>query len=576
MGQESAKQTPKIPVVEIIRVSTMAQAGDDRGGIPSQKASCERIIKREGLYSRWQMQIEGVSGAAVLRSPKMQEVLRIVRSGECRGIVISEDSRLIRANDWKDLAIFQELEDQNVKLYVQDRTFDLRNPSDKMFLGFKVLISGNERTVIRDRMVGGKRAKRDRGEWASGRNTVAYGLKVIREEKRNRLTVDETMIGRVVELFDLFVSGVTHYGELHRMTGIDYDKIPYILSNEIYTGWHAPKKTADPRLNEYWKEGERAGQLRYQRRVAIPEDERVRIWMLENPPVSEKVFSVAQNLLKLKRSMHWKHGSANTPADPFAYRGFLRCSCGANISTVKYRNKGAKNFYAEYYHCRDAHDTRRPNKQIKNHTCKMRRMRREQVEAMLDELVQSKFGDEELLQNLMRDHEQSANEETAKQKIGRLQAEIAEAERAIERNAEAYGRGVIKTFELFDRLQKQYELEKRTAETTLAAIRPNLEFISPKMWTPYARKFKRWHKLEPYQKRELLVAIAPMFEVSSTKGTKYHETIIAIKGCRVNLTGEEVDIEAQAAKEGARSLVGIGSLSYSARNNNQPNIYIPF
>jgi DNA invertase Pin-like site-specific DNA recombinase len=576
MGQESAKKSPKIPVVEIIRVSTLAQGGDDKAGIPAQKAKCAAIAKRENLEPRWQKQIEGVSGAAILRSPEMQDVLRIIASGQCKGIVLSEESRLMRPDNYEDYSILQRLEERGVKLYLQDRVVDLSNPSDKLFMSMKMGFAGYERTLIRDRMVGGKRSKRDRGEWASGRNTVPYGLKVVKEERRNRLIVDETKIGRVVELFELFVSGVTHYGELHKRTGIPYDTIPYVLTNEIYTGWHVPKRTADPRLNEYWTEGERAGQLRYQRRVAIPEDERVRIRMLENPPIPESVFNVAQNLLKLKRDMHWKRGSANTPADPFAYRGFLRCSCGANISTVKYRNKGAKNFYAEYYHCRDAHDTRRPNGEIKTHTCKMLRMRREQVEAMLDELVQSKFGDKKLLQNLMRDHEQSANEETAKQKIGRLQAEIAEAERSIERNAEAYGRGSIKTFELFDRLQQKYELEKRAAEFALAAIRPNVEFISPKMWAPYALKFKRWHTLEQHEKRALLTAIAPTFEVSSTKGTKYHETVITIKGCRVNLTGEEITMEAQTAKEEREALVGIGSLSYSARNNNQPNIYIPF
>ncbi len=561
MGPQERKQSPKIPVVEIIRVSTVAQGKDDKAGIPAQRANCEKISKREGLEPRWQKQIEGVSGSEILRSPEMQDVLRIVASGQCRGIVLSEESRLMRPENFEDYVILQRLAEHGVKLYLRDGVFDLNNASDKLFAHIKYAFAGYERKLIRDRMLGGKLSKRNRGEWSSGRGTVPYGLKVVNDGQRNLLAVDEAKIGRVIELFDLFVSGITHYGELHRRTGIPYDTIPYILSNEIYTGWHVPKRTADSRRNEYWKEGERAGQLRYQRRVIIPENERVRIRMLENPPISEQVFGVTQNLLQLKRDMHWKRGHVNTPADPFAYRGFLRCACGANISTIKYQNRRANNFYAEYYHCLDAHDHRRPNRKIKPATCTMRRMRREAAEAILDELVQAKFGDEELLINLMKAHENAENAESSKQKIERLQMEIAGAERAIERIGELYARGSI-TIEIFDRQRQKFDLEKRASEATLAATRPNLEFISPKMWAPYARQFKRWHKLEPRQKRELLAAIAPTFEVSSTKGVKYHETVITIKGCRVNLTGEEVTIGAQMIRGGEKELVGIGTPSY--------------
>lgn len=575
MRQQVDEKQAKIPVVEILRVSTYGQAGDDKAGIPSQKANCAKIAKRENLEAVWFKQIEGVSGAAILRSPEMQDVLRIVRSGQCKGIVLSEESRLLRPENFEDYAILQLLEEYGVKLYLRDGVFDLSNASDKLFAHIKYAMAGYERTLIRDRMMGGKVTKRARGEWVYGEQAAPYGCTVVKRDGRNYLTVTHDAgndIDQVVRLFKLFLSGTTNFGELQRLTGIPYHSISIILSNEIYTGWHVPSRPVDPRGKVYWKEGERAGRLRYQKRVKVPEVERLRIKMLDNPPIGEDTFRLAQNLLKLKREMQWK--SVTDENDPFLYRGFLQCAiCGRPLQTVRYSSakysSGGK-FEAEYYQCKGSRGSWRMGEGwfLKPRTCKSPRMRRELVEALLDQMVIDRFSRPDLLEHIMEFTENVEGTESTTQQIERLELEIAETVRCLKRNAEMHIRGKI-TEEVFDNFERQLTLEKRASEAALSEIRPNMELVSPEMWAPLARQFQRWDRILPHQKRALLAAIAPVFIVSGEKVLGQHKAVITVKGCRLNLTGEQVDMS-------NNGLVDVTSPSGTALDINQSSIYIPF
>jgi DNA invertase Pin-like site-specific DNA recombinase len=567
----------RIPVVALIRVSTEEQATEDKGGIPAQQDAIKRIAQQHDLDIRWTVQIEGVSGAVVMQSQQMKEVLRIVRGGVCKGIVMKEESRLMRAENFEDYAILQTLQQHGVKIYLVDGVMDLSKAGDKLFSHIKFAFAGYERTIIRDRMLGGKKAKRRRGEWVAGPNSVAFGLKLVKDGKINRLQVDDASIHRVQHLFQLFISGVTSFGKLARETGISYYSIPYILENEIYAGVHVPRKTVDPNRNVYRDDGS----LRYQRRLVVPVTERERIQVLDNPPISPEVFAQAQWLLKLKREMRWKR--TQETEDLYIYRGFLRCAeCGMRLTTVKYLNKQANNFRADYYVCRAAHGAARANGtwQIKPASCKTRRIRREVLEPMLDDLVVRRFANPNFLLELIEAHSVAETQAAVTKTIERLHLEIEEADRAIERNQEMYIRGKISQA-VFDKNDHNLQLEKRTSEVELAKLRPNVEQITPEMWVPIARQFQRWPKVAPQQKKVLLAAIAPIFIVGGYAGEKYHDTVVKVKGCHVNLTGEHLSVESDKSAEGEGSeeedvLVDIGSRLYSGRDVNQSSIYIPF
>ncbi len=61
--------------IELIRVSTEQQAGEDRAGVPAQREVNRRTAKAYGLRIVKSVEIVDVSGAAVLGSPEMRELL---------------------------------------------------------------------------------------------------------------------------------------------------------------------------------------------------------------------------------------------------------------------------------------------------------------------------------------------------------------------------------------------------------------------------------------------------------------------------------------------------------------------
>jgi hypothetical protein len=56
-------------VIELIRVSTEGQAGDDRAGIPARRAVNRRTAQSHSLEIVRTIEMADVSGTAVLRAP---------------------------------------------------------------------------------------------------------------------------------------------------------------------------------------------------------------------------------------------------------------------------------------------------------------------------------------------------------------------------------------------------------------------------------------------------------------------------------------------------------------------------
>ena len=77
-------------VIELIRVSTEGQARGDRASLPAQRAVNGRTAQIYGLEITESIELINVSGAAVLRTPEMQRLLRIIESRMVHGVVVRE------------------------------------------------------------------------------------------------------------------------------------------------------------------------------------------------------------------------------------------------------------------------------------------------------------------------------------------------------------------------------------------------------------------------------------------------------------------------------------------------------
>src|SRR5205807_5176982 len=103
--------------IELIRVSTEGQAAEDRAGIPAQRSANARTAAQYGLNVVRTIEISDVSGAAVLRAPEIQEMLRLIESPQIHGVVAKEFSRLMRPENFADYVLLQAFADTKTILY---------------------------------------------------------------------------------------------------------------------------------------------------------------------------------------------------------------------------------------------------------------------------------------------------------------------------------------------------------------------------------------------------------------------------------------------------------------------------
>lgn len=153
-----------LKVIELIRVSTQGQAAADKASIPAQRTVNRRTATTYGLDIFKSIEISNVSGAAVLRTPEIQEMMELMRSPEVHGIVTKEFSRLMRPENFDDYQLLQHFADTKAILYLPEGPIDLASKMGRLIGGVRALFAGVEREEIRERVWSAKEDKRRRGE----------------------------------------------------------------------------------------------------------------------------------------------------------------------------------------------------------------------------------------------------------------------------------------------------------------------------------------------------------------------------------------------------------------------------
>ena len=525
---------PPRHVIALIRVSTDTQAEEDKAGIPAQKTACKQIAERDGLSINWTVQIEGVSGAAVMYSPGIRELQTIVQSGQCHGIVMKEHTRLLRPDNFADYALLELLKEYQVKLYTVDGVLDLCTNTGQFMATVQFGMAGYERRVIRERTTSAKEELRRAGKCASAKHTLPFGVGYDRQKQQYFWYQDE--IERVVRLFDLFTVGETTFSHLARKTGISYYSVRHILSNPIYTGWRLYDQRRDPSTKRVDREG------KYTDARKVKRDEPIRVRVFPKGIISEDLFARAQELLRLKTEMRWRRNT-NRP-DRFNYRGRLLCAeCDARLLSLTHNNGKSQR---DYYVCRSTHGDRGKwdaEKQayawrIKNNSCRCRRMRLEQLEPKLDEFIGKHLSDPNFLLNLMRDHERALNLRDNQTRIERLTKEISDTGERKRRLKVLFIKGDLDEVE-YETAKSQIATQIAAAQQTLAALKPVIPRVSKELLAELVAPFSEWDILKREDRRILLAAVAPVFKVAGY-GNGGHgagaKTEIVIKGVYLNLT----------------------------------------
>lgn len=467
------------PVVELVRVSTDAQAHEDRAGIPAQRTANRDTCGR--FHLRVVESVEIVeSGATVATSEGMARALDAMRSGRVQGVVLAAYDRLFRPDNWTDLRVLQVIADAGALVYLPSGPIDLRTEPGFIQASVSNMMAGLERRRIRERTMRAKDELRRAGRLASGK--PPFGMAYSKAASWSYTDQIET----VRAIYRAFLSGEERcYETLAERFALKVTQVRAILRRPVYAGWAVYPSREEPGKRDLrgWP-------------AIFPwaPDGAIRAETGLPPAIALADFLEAQRIVEQRSERASLTRTSRT--DAFLYRGMLNCSCGLPLyPTVKrYRNGEPSYFYA----CRSL---RRGGEQ-----CGARHMVRHRVEAGLDRVVSERLTDPDLIVAAVESYNDSlrAGWREVPQADGRRRKALL-ARRA--RVLEAFFDGVIDGAER-DRQVGAVDAQLRALPVAPPAPPPALKVAQVR---DVVRAFARWPRLRWAARREILEALAPSF-----------------------------------------------------------------
>lgn len=481
-------------VIELIRVSTDAQAAQDRAGIPAQRAANQRTSAQYGLEIVRTIEFADVSGAAVLRSPEIEELVRLMDSPEIHGVVAKEFSRLMRPENFADYKLLQFFVDTASILYLPDGPIDFRSKSGRFLGTIRAAMAGLERSEILERVWSAKEEKRRAGKHAQSYITLPYAVGY---DTRAQRWFFKPEVEKVCEAFRLMLAGETSYKEIGRKVGLDPFNLRVIMRNPIYTGWRVYTERRDPTGAIKTRTG---GRQSDRPKVKRSPGEIIRVKVLD-PVVTEVDFQKVQQMMDLKKQNHWR-GRPDFQRR-FTFSGFLRCGiCRNLIYTHAHKPR-------DWYVCKSRTWPERKLRQEKGLAiCGNPYMRRERLEASIDQLFAKRLTDRTFINQLVVEYRQNSDCTDRPRQVARVQQHQIDLTQKRQRILEAY----------FENLIDRTERDRR-----LTAVERDLRFykgLSPKALPPSPElsaedlaqvlgPFHEWEFLTRADKRQLLHALVP-------------------------------------------------------------------
>lgn len=472
--------------IELIRVSTKRQAEAGKESIPTQKEINRRTAKTFGLEIVRSIEITDVSGAMILTSPEMQELLRLIQSPDIHGVVSYAFNRIMRPENFADFAILQAFLDTKTSLYLPDGLIDLTSKNGRILGVFKATMAGEERIDFLQRMWDVKEEIRRAGQVPQSHITIPDDVICGEHGWRYKPEVE-----KIRKAFQLLLSGNLTFASIARKVGLHPRTLAVKLQNPIYTGWRVIDQRRDPSpaAHRVKPDGRQADRPKIKRKP----EEVIRVRVIQEGIISEEEFQRAQLLIETKRRRHWR---AQPHHHRYTYNGFLVCSqCGEPIYT--------KVGYTDYYACKG---------RVRQKSCHTIYMRRDALDSKLDRLFSVRLTDEDFLSGLLEQIEQRSSQNDSPQRIERLTSGIQGLEQKRTRVMDAYFEGDISTVDRKDRVAK-IDREIETMRDLLFKETP-LPSLSLDTVSKAFASFCEFEYLERDDKRQLLSALAPEIRVA--------------------------------------------------------------
>jgi len=511
-------------VIELIRVSTEGQAGGDRASIPAQRAVNRRTAQTYGLEITESIELVNVSGAAVLRTPEMQRLLKTIENPMVHGVVVREFSRVMRPDNFADYVLLQAFQDTGTVLYLPDGPIDFASKTGRFMGSIRAAVAGLERSEILERVWTAKEEKRRAGQHPQSQITLPFGVGY---EPKTKQWFYKPEVEKVREAVRLFLAGETSYKDVGRTVGIDAFNLRVILRNPIYTGWRVYAQRRDPSSSAIRARAD--GRQSDRRKIARAPEDVIRVKVLE-PIVSDGDFRRLQQIMDLKKQNHWR--ARPDYEKRFTYSGFLRCGkCGDRVYTHGRQGR-------DWYVCKSrTAESRRTRNERGITDCTNPYMRRERLEECIDSLFAERLTNRNFLKRLAFEHMHHTESDDLKPEITRMEKELGQLKEKKQRILDAYFENLIDREER-DRRLHSLDTDGKLYGELLLRRKPETSAVSVTELAEMFAVFHEWEFLSVAGKRKLLRSTTPQIHVQDYRVVGLSLVPNLMHGGEVNHTGK--------------------------------------
>ncbi len=164
------------------------------------------LAKQQQLHIE-QILEEVVSGDTIVARPQMQELLRLVETGDYAGVLVMEIARLARGKTRDQGIVAETFSYSGTKIITPGRTYDPANELDEDFFEFSLFMSRQEYKMINKRLNRGRMASLSEGKYIAGSAPYGYEKYKLPRQKGYSLRPHPDTAEIVRRIFDLYTVG---------------------------------------------------------------------------------------------------------------------------------------------------------------------------------------------------------------------------------------------------------------------------------------------------------------------------------------------------------------------------------
>jgi DNA invertase Pin-like site-specific DNA recombinase len=350
-----------------VRVSTSAQAGEDRVSLPEQarelKAVCEarnwQLLEPPPFHGSEALPAgvfgdPGVSGELLAGRPGIMALLEVVRAREVGAVLVRDTNRLSRRSLVMQ-QILADFEDARIRLITLGRDYDCSNDDDLMILGVWGSFDQRAKRWLVDNMRRAREAKSQRGAWSQA--VRPYGYRWDKQAKRPVLVPEE---GEVVQ-------EVYHLADEERLPARAIARELHRRGVPTRQQVKDPRKALDPRRG--WFEYQISAILKHR---CYKGDWQTAPGVPAKDPPEALVDPARWDRVQALRVQHRKR--TRRPPSEFLLSGMVFCGECGGAMTARFPQEGVR-----YYAC---------NRGVNHSLCPAKHMPAEPLERAAWELVE--------------------------------------------------------------------------------------------------------------------------------------------------------------------------------------------